>query len=419
MQFEHWDFPVFFCRGSLNGSEQVMTTVLVRYGELFLKSENVRRHYIRKLLTNIEKALGARDLAYSIETFRGRILVSGDEEHLISLTLSHIFGVVGVSPCTRTPAEREVIEKAAAERATAAISPGMSFAVRARRAGMDGFSSQELAASIGARIIAATPDCTVDLTTPDYEVFVEARDFGGLVYDERIPGPGGLPYGTQGEVVCLLSAGIDSPVAVWMMMRRGCTATLLNYDGGRWMGEDVRQSVFSHHRTLSTWCPGYPLVLNVIDLEPMYTMLMEEISERFRCILCKRYMLRIAEAFAAREGAYGIVNGDTIGQVATQTLANIKTIDGALKGHLPLFRPLITYEKHETIDLARKIGTFRDSPGDLSCAVVPRKPAVSAIEEAIVEEEQKLDTEKIVERALASVRTYRALNGSITGINGR
>jgi thiamine biosynthesis protein ThiI len=396
-----------------------MATVLVRYGELFLKSENVRRHYIRKLITNIEKSLDAQCLAYSIETFRGRILVNGEEGDLISESLSRIFGVVGVSLSTRTPAKREAIELAAVQRATGALSSGMSFAVRARRSGMEGFSSQEMAASIGSRIIDAVPGCTVNLTNPDYELFVEARDFGGLVYDDRIPGPGGLPYGTQGNVVCLLSGGIDSPVAAWMMMRRGCTATLLNFDGGKWMGGANRQSVASHHSTLSTWCPGYPLILNVMDLEPMYASLMDEVTDRYRCVLCKRFMLRIAEAFAVQEGAFGIVNGDTIGQVATQTLANIKTIDTVLQGHLPLFRPLITCEKHETIDLARRIGTFQDAPGDLSCAVVPRKPAVSATIEEIVEEEEKLDIEGIVERALASVRKYRALNGTCTELSGR
>ena len=206
---------------------------------------------------------------------------------------------------------------------------------------------------------------------------MEVRDFGGLVYDSRISGPGGLPWGTQGRVLVLLSAGIDSPVASWLAMKRGCEITHLHLDAGRWAGCDVTAAAIENHRKLSLWCPGNELSMIIADSEPLFDEMHRlRTPARYRCVICKRFMHRVAACMMQKEGARAIVTGENLGQVASQTLANLSVISQAVT--VPVLRPLITYDKEETIVLARRIGTFDPHPGDLACRAVPRMPATAA-----------------------------------------
>jgi len=388
--------------------------VMVRYGELFLKSAPVMKRFIAALTRNINSALEAVFLTHRIEVHRGRILVHGEDSRQIADAASRVFGVVGVSVVTVTDASVDAIAEVAAERAGRGLKDGMSFAVRARRSGVPGFTSQQLAASVGARILSGTEGIRVDLDHPDYEIFVEAREFGGLVYDSRIDGPGGLPGGTQGKVLALFSGGIDSPVATWLMMRRGCTATLLHMAGGRWAGKDLLPAVHRHHVVLSRWSPGMPMDLVMADMEPVYDRLVAMKEPRYRCVLCKRFMLRAASALATMEGADAVVTGENLGQVASQTLRNLSVIAGAAS--VPVLRPLIGHDKSEIVQLARKIGTFDEAQGETGCLAVPRYPSTAARDEVIREKERELDLSSLVEEILATAQRYRALNGETSRI---
>ncbi|MDD1645174.1 MAG: tRNA 4-thiouridine(8) synthase ThiI [Methanomicrobiales archaeon] len=388
--------------------------VMVRYGELFLKSAPVMKRFIAALTRNINSALEAAFLTHRIEVHRGRILVHGEDPRQIADAASRVFGVVGVSVVTVTDASVDAIAEVAAERAGRCLKDGMSFAVRARRSGVPGFTSQQLAASVGARILSGTEGIRVDLDHPDYEIFVEAREFGGLVYDSRIDGPGGLPGGTQGKVLALFSGGIDSPVATWLMMRRGCTATLLHMAGGRWAGKDLLPAVHRHHGVLSRWSPGMPLELVVADMEPVYDRLVGMKEPRYRCVLCKRFMFRTASALALPEGTDAVVTGENLGQVASQTLRNLSVIAGAAS--VPVLRPLIGHDKSEIVQLARKIGTFDEAQGETGCLAVPRYPSTAARDEVIREKERELDLSSLVEEILATAQRYRALNGETSRI---
>ena len=392
----------------MRGAEPV-EAVMVRYGEVFLKSERVKRRFVSTMAENIALALEAQGLAHRIETPRGRIIIYGDDPARIAAAAARVFGVVSASVCTVTKPEIGVITAAALERAERRLRPGMSFAVRARRSGVPGFSSQELAAAVGSAILERVDGARVDLTRPDYEVNVEAKEFGGLVYDDKIPGPGGLPYGTQGEVVSLLSAGIDSPVASWLMMRRGCRMLHLNMHGGRFEGGDVERNVLENHARLSSWVPGHALDLLVVDMEPFFEVITALKEPRYRCVLCKRFMLRVAGILAGEQGAHAIVTGDNLGQVASQTLANMAVISAATT--LPLLRPLIGFDKEEVVGRARSIGTFEARPGDVGCAVAPRYPSTAAPAETIARIEEEIDAPGLARRAAASVRRYRAKNG--------
>jgi thiamine biosynthesis protein ThiI len=386
--------------------------VMVRYGELFLKSESVKHYFIGMLLRNIGKALTASALSYHYETPRGRILIYGDQPEKIADVVSRIFGLVDVSICTRTSTRLEDLCRVASSLASGNLFEGMSFAVRAKRQQKTGLNSQELGTLIGSAIYDQIPGLHVDLDNPDYELFVEIRDFGGLVYDSRIAAPGGLPWGTQGRVLALLSSGIDSPIASWLMMKRGCEIIHLYLDGGRWAGADVTKAAIENHRRLSRWCAGNPLSLVIANSELFYDRMDQlRISPRYRCVICKRFMLRVAGQLMQKEGALAVVTGENLGQVASQTLANLAVISEVVK--VPVLRPLITYDKEETITLARRIGTFDAHPGDLACRAVPHMPATAAVLEAVLECEQKMGIDLIVASTLSGVRYVTALNSEI------
>jgi len=386
--------------------------VMVRYGEIFLKSDPVKYHFIGILLRNIRQALEAAGHSCTFESPRGRIFVSGEKPAEIALITSRIFGIVDVSICTRVNATPEALRDAAVALARSYLHPPCRFAVRARRQSKTGMNSQQLGEYVGSAIYDAIPGLSVDLTDPEYEVFVEVRDCGGLVYDARIPAPGGLPWGSQGKVLGLLSSGIDSPVASWLAMKRGCEVSHLHMDGGRWAGGDVKETAIENHRRLSLWCPGADIPLIIADAEPFYDRMQElRIPARLRCVLCKRFMLRVAGSFCGREGAQAILTGENLGQVASQTLANLAVISDATA--VPVLRPLITYDKAETIALARKIGTFMENQGDLACRAVPRMPATAATHDAVAESEAALGLDELAGTVLSSVRYVTARNGTI------
>lgn len=371
------------------------------------------KYYINILTNNLAAAVKAEGLECSIKQFRERIIITGDELDRIAQAASRVFGIVGVSRCIMTPPDREIIEETAARLAAEKLAPGMSFAVRAKRSGVKGFTSRELGASTGARIIDRCPDIHVDLTSPDYEVFAEARVFGGIIYDAQIPGPGGLPLGTQGKFLSLISAGIDSPVATWMMMRRGCVPVFLHCDGGRYAGSDVHNMVKKNLAAISAWCPGRTIEMTVIPLEPFYDALIAAKILRTRCILCKRFMLRVAAEFAQTEELLAIEMGDNIGQVATQTLANLGVIQDVMPQNIPILRPLLTYDKEEIILRARTIGTFREKAGDLGCTIVPKHPAIAANPDTIRADESLIALDEILKDAMMHATIVQARNGKI------
>ena len=386
--------------------------VMVRYGELFLKSEPVKHHFIGLLLRNIGKALAASGLHHHYETPRGRILIFGDDPEKIADIVSRIFGLVDVSICTKTGVHIDNLCAEAVALASARLSPGMSFAVRAKRQQKSGLDSQELGARIGSAIYEHIPGLSVDLDHPDYEIFVEVRDFGGLVYDSRITAPGGLPSGTQGRALVLLSSGIDSPVASWLAMKRGCEITHLHLDGGRWAGSDVKSAAIENHKKLSRWCAGNPLMMVIANSEPLYDRMQElRIPPRYRCVICKRFMVQVAARLMEHEGALAIITGENLGQVASQTLTNLSVISEGVT--VPVLRPLITYDKEEIITLARRIGTFDTHPGDLACRAVPKMPATAAVLEVIRECEQKMDIDTIITQACKELQYVTALNSEI------
>ncbi|MCU0630573.1 MAG: tRNA 4-thiouridine(8) synthase ThiI [Methanoregulaceae archaeon] len=389
------------------------TVVMVRYGELFLKSEPVKRHFIGLLIRNIKKSLETAGLSFRYETPRGRILIYGDEPRKIASEVARVFGVVDVSVATVTGNSPEELGRAAGALGKKHLKAGMRFAVRAKRQkGSGGPDSQELGRVIGGVLYDDQPEAVVDLTHPEYEVFVEARENGGFVYDHRIPAPGGLPFGSQGNALGLISAGIDSPVASWLMMKRGCGMVHLNMDAGKWAGCATAEGAIENHRRLSLWVKGFPLRMLVVDSSPLYDAMSRGFPQRYICVICKRFMLRVAANLMPGEHAEVIVTGENLGQVASQTLSNLAVISSAV--HVPVIRPLVTYDKADIVTIARRIGTFNQKPGDLCCKAVPAMPSTGANLADVITAEEKIDIDLLIAQAVERIRVVTALNGEIT-----
>lgn len=384
--------------------------VMVRIGELWLKSEPVKKQFMLALTRNIKAALDTQEIPYTLEEYRGRLLIFGDAAK-IAPVVSRIFGIVDVSICETTTNRPEDMAKTALKFAETKLKSGMRFAVRARRQHVSGFTSQQLAGMIADTIWEKIPDFVVDLDNPEYEIFVEAREYGGIVYDERIAGQGGLPLGTAGRAVALLSAGIDSPVAAWLMMRRGVVISGVFMDGGRWAGSATRDLAMDNVRILSTWCPGRGLPLWIVNLEPFFDAMTNTCDLHYTCLFCKRFMMRVAEEVAKQNKMEGIVSGENLGQVASQTLQNMGVITESVK--LPVLRPLLTYDKEEIVAISRKIGTYHESPGDTGCLAVPKKPATRSTQDLIDTEEEKLDMNDLIRQAVLSAELWIAKDGEI------
>jgi len=356
---------------------------LVRYGELALKSPGVRDVWERQLMKNIRET---QPPGCKVSRDRGRIWISGPID---PGRLGKVFGIVSFSPCRTCSLEGM---KEELTRYMGDLHPGTgSFALRVRRTGKHTLSSHEYARELGEVVGVAFPELSVDLSNPGITIHIEIRDDRCYLYHEVFPGPGGLPLGVEGTLVALLSGGIDSAVAIWMMMKRGCLIAPVFIDMPPFLGDSAMKRVEAVLQVLSEYQTG----ITLHRIEDTYVARVRESlrasgDEKYVCLLCKRRMYRIAEDFAREIHAGGIITGESMGQVASQTLDNLKVLDEV--SGLPIYRPLIGFDKTEIITIARKIGTFEPSimPVSNCCCAVPNRPATRADPQVIEDLEERL-----------------------------
>jgi thiamine biosynthesis protein ThiI len=348
-------------------------TVIVRFGEIFLKSDYVKKKFLDILCANIQKKISASGLPGKVIQTRDRIFVKTSKPEKVAAALQSVFGIVSVSPARQIRADMSDIVSASLEVAKSVIKPGDTFAVRAQRSGSHSYKSKDIEMKAGEAIINAL-NPTVNLSNPDKTIYVEVREELAYVFDCKQKGMGGLPYGSQEGLVGLVSTGIDSPVACWMMMRRGCKMSIVHFGEN----EEITPVVERLESLVDEKIPVYSL--------PHHSILKEvsKHTDKYTCIVCKRYMHKAAERVALKIGAYGIVTGENIGQVASQTLENQKLITCT---KLPVYRPLVALDKEEIIEYAKKIGTFEYAKTD-RCPFVPAKPATRGDEEKIIKIEE-------------------------------
>ncbi len=358
-----------------------MGLILIRYsGEIGIKGKN-RYYFVKRLRRNLRAALKRHQIEGKVWSEGQRVFAEVvDEARDTALSaFSRIFGIASVSPVERVPSDLGAIRaEALALAMRMELDPSKSFRVQTRRADKSfPHISPEVNRLVGETIHSAAK-ARVDLSDEaDVTVGVEIRSEGTLVYGQVIPGPGGLPLGSQGRVFVLLSGGIDSPVAAWLMMRRGCGVIPLHFA----QSEIEQAKALGNCRVLADWSYGWEIKPLVIDqgvvLGPVAERLREMGNERWICIFCKRAMIAKAAELAPDYRVQAVTMGDSLGQVASQTLGNLVAI--SYGAELPVLRPLIGYNKAEIVDLARQIGTFDVSTQDAaSCPYLPDRPITSA-----------------------------------------
>ena len=368
-----------------------METVLVAYSEIALKSPPVRRRLERLLARQIEAHLRKKGFHDSRARRRfGRIYVEGITAEQAGI-VAKVFGVASVMPAIRTETGLDSVLGLAVEIASDRIMDGQSFAVRPRVVGDHPYSSQDLAVKAGASILETNSGrgVHVDLSKPDVTVYIEVRDRDAFVYTQIVKGVLGLPYGSQGRLVSLFSGGIDSPVASWFMMKRGGEVLPLLMDQRPHVGDSYIERAERACRAIGEYVPSKEFGLYVAPMGDIMGRIMEAPAPRLRCVLCKRSMYRIASAFAVEQDAKGIVTGESLGQVASQTLDNLYVLDSAAS--VPVLRPNIGLDKVEIEDIARNIGTYDITARKVEgCTVVPDKPSTRARMEQVIEMEEEL-----------------------------
>jgi thiamine biosynthesis protein ThiI len=358
-----------------------MSLVLIRYaGEIGIKGKN-RHYFVKRLRRNLRDALKRHQIEGTVWSEGQRVYAEvedGTRDTAVS-AFSRVFGIASVSPVERVPSELGAIRATAvalAERVE--LDTTQSFRVQTRRADKSfPHTSPEVNRLVGGAVYNASK-ARVDLSDEaDVTIGIEIRSEGTLVYGEVIHGPGGLPLGSQGRVFVLLSGGIDSPVAAWLMMRRGCGVIPLHFA----QSQVEQAKALGNCRVLADWSYGWEIKPLVLDQDEVLTPVAQRLHdmgrERWTCILCKRAMIAKAAELAPEYRVQAVTMGDSLGQVASQTLGNLAAI--TYRAQLPILRPLIGYNKSEIVELARHIGTFEVSTQDAaSCPFLPGRPITSA-----------------------------------------
>lgn len=394
-------------------------TIVVHYHELWLKGRN-RAFFVNRLLDALHWSLEGLPIE-RIDRPGDRILIwlgeNSDPEQALR-RLDRVFGVAYFALARPTERDLDAICNACWEEMK--DQEFATFAVRAKRSDKSfPFHSSEIERIVGAYLLSklreSERDSRVKLNQPDLVCRIEISPGPALVYARKIPGTGGLPAKTAGKMVCLLSGGFDSAVAAYRMMKRGAHLGFVHFHGtGARPGESSAHVARELVRRLTPY--QRTSLLHLVPFEPIQREIVRMAPEGFRVLLYRRMMLRIAAAIAQRARALALVTGDSLGQVASQTLDNMVAVNGAVR--LPVFRPLVADDKQEILDLARRIGTYEISaePFHDCCPVfLPRNPALRATAEELDRAEIRLDVPGLVRLGLqsATLEKYRWTAGKV------
>lgn len=381
----------------LKTSITVFDCILIHYGELALKGLN-RPTFEKKLVENIRKALEEVEFK-KIRKIHGRIILELSEKaDLTKLehSLMKVFGIAWFAFCFTTDPTLENIKKLTAEKFK--LKAGTQVKVSAKRADKTlPFTSMDVNRQLGAYLV-ENFNVHVSLKNPEKEIFVELADGKAYIFDRKIKGLYGLPVGISGKVLHLLSGGIDSPVAAWLLMKRGCEIDFLHFHAFRKFNKEKNAKILKLAKILAQYCfksriffvPFYPFEAEAVEAPPKY-----------RLILFRRFMVRVAEEIANQHGIKALGSGENLAQVSSQTLENMAVISSVTS--LPIFRPLLTYEKNEIVELAKKIGTFEISvtPYKDCCSLfLTKHPTTKAIPEKVEAFEKRMNLKEAIKESL-------------------
>ena len=389
---------------------------LIKYGEIGIKGKN-RYMFEDALVRQIRYALRGVDGNFLVHKCHGRVYVDCDGEYDYEETvesLKRVFGIVGICPVVRVKvAELEQLKKDVVSYMEQMYpEKDFSFKVEARRANKRyPVNSMEINCALGEAVLDAFPDTKVDVHNPDVKLNVEIRE-EVYIYSEIIPGPGGMPVGTNGSAMLLLSGGIDSPVAGYMIAKRGVEIEAVYFHAPPYTSERAKEKVVDLARLVSKYAG--PSRLHVVNFTDIQLYIYEKCPHEELTIIMRRYMMRIAEQFAKKDGCLGLVTGESIGQVASQTMQSLAATNAVCT--LPVYRPLIGFDKREIVDISQKIDTYEVSiqPFEDCCTIFVAKHPVTKPNVERMEKSERNLTEKIDELVRTAVETAEVIRVEYT-----
>jgi thiamine biosynthesis protein ThiI len=379
--------------------------ILLKLGEMVLKGLN-RRSFEDKLQANIYRRLNnlgqfrvyTRQSTTYVEPMTDACNMDGAWE-----ALTRVFGVVGLSRARACEKDKDAILAAAREYLDDKLSAARTFKVETKRADKTfPMTSIQLSQYVGGELDELYPDLKVDVRHPELTVHIEVRDYAAFVHADPEPGAGGLPVGINGRAVSLLSGGIDSPVASWMIAKRGVALEMVHFFSYPYTSNEAKEKVIDLARLLTPWCGR--LTVHVVPFTAIQEELRRSCPQELFTLVMRRFMMRISEQVARRCGAKALVTGECLGQVASQTMEAM-AVTGAVAS-LPILRPVVGMDKEDIVKIARKIGTFETSilPYEDCCTVfTPRHPRLRPTPEELDYAEQNLDIEGMVRAAVDGI----------------
>lgn len=376
--------------------------ILLKYGEISLKGLN-RPMFEKQLLANVAKALAPLG-KFSIRKSQSTVYVEplGDDIDMQAATerLSKVFGIVNICPAAKCQKTIEDIERTTLECLSQIDLNGKTFKVEAKREDKQfPMNSPQLCRHMGAVILKNTEGLSVDVHNPDILVQIEIRK-EAFIFTQKVSGAGGMPVGTAGRAALLLSGGIDSPVAGWMISKRGVVLDAVHFHSHPYTSDRAKEKVIELAKIMTQYTG--PICLHVVPFTDIQLDIIDKCPKNYLTIIMRRLMMRIAEKIARESGAMALITGESIGQVASQTMESLVVTDNAVD--MPVFRPCIGMDKEEIVTISKKIDTYETSilPYEDCCTIfVPKhpktKPSISEIQEA---EKLLTDPEGMMEKAI-------------------
>ncbi len=383
--------------------------LLCKYGEIVLKGAN--RRFFEETLCKTLKFRAKHYGNFTITRSQSTLVIEPMDEMAdidgMFETASKVFGIVGISRCAVCEKNMESIAETVREYVPQFLVGKKTFKVEAKRSDKRfPLGSIEIAKEIGGVVLEQMPHLKVDVHHPEIIVHVEIREFGAYIHAGQFKGAGGMPVGSNGKGLLLLSGGIDSPVAGYMIAKRGVQLEAVHFESFPYTSERAREKVFELAREVAQYAGSFNL--HVVSLTHIQEELVKSCEEDYFTLLLRRYMMAIADRLAHKLGCGGLITGESLGQVASQTMQAIGVTDPVAT--LPVFRPCIGMDKEEIVQIARKIGTFETSiqPYEDCCTVfTPKHPRTRPELAKVLEQEQKLDFEALVQEALDGVTVER------------
>ena len=375
---------------------------LLKLGEIVLKGAN-RRTFEETLKKNVRRTVSHFG-AFKVYIMQSTVYVEPQED-VCDLdgaweACGHVFGVSSMCRCRACDKNLDAIYQAVVDYLGDELSVQRSFKVESKRSDKSfPLNSIQISQEIGGRLAEAFPQVAVDVHNPSYIVNVEVRDFAAYIHGPAQPGAGGLPTGTGGRAAVLLSGGIDSPVAGYMIAKRGVELECIHFFSYPYTSERAKEKVLELAKLMTKYCGR--MTVDVVGFTEIQEAIRDHCREEYFTIIMRRFMMRISEAIARDHGAKCLVTGENLGQVASQTM-DAMAVTGAVV-HMPIFHPLIGMDKEEIVTIARRIGTLETSilPYEDCCTVfTPKHPKTKPVLAAVEAEEARLDVEGLIARAI-------------------